>query len=109
MEGPAADPTVAAAVVSSEGQAPLPISTAVVGEISLTGEIRSPGLSERRVAEAARTGPTTVHVPGRDARGTLVGRGSAVRAAVVGAALSRAFGKSKDHGRQHDLPVGQGV
>ena len=109
MEGPAAGPTVASAIASAEGQAPLPSSTALVGEISLTGEIRSSGTSERRVAEAARTGLTTVLVPGRDTRGALAGHGSAVGVAVVGTALSRAFGNSKDHGRQHDLSVGQGV
>jgi predicted ATP-dependent serine protease len=42
MEGPAAGPTVASAIASAEGQVPLPSSTAVVEEISLTGEIRSP-------------------------------------------------------------------
>jgi len=108
MEEPAADLAVALAIASAERQAPLPSSTAVFGEISLTGEIRSSGQSERRVAEAARTGFTTVLVPGRDKRGALAGDESAVGVADVGTALSRVFG-SRDHGRQHGLTVGQGV
>jgi DNA repair protein RadA/Sms len=109
MEEPAADLAIALAIASAERQVPLPSSTAVFGEVSLTGEIRSSGQSERRVTEAARTGFTTVLVPGRDKRRVLAGHESAVGVADVGAALSRVFGNSKDHGRQHDRTVGQGV
>jgi DNA repair protein RadA/Sms len=110
MEEPAADLAVALAIASAERRLPLQSSSAVFGEISLTGEIRSSSQPERRVAEAARTGFVTVLVPGRDKRRALAGEPSAVGVADVGAALSRAFGSNNgNHGRQGNQTTGQGV
>lgn len=53
---PAADLAVAAAIVSSALDTPLPADTVVFGEISLSGDIRPVGRSEARMKEAAKLG-----------------------------------------------------
>ena len=53
---PAADLAVAAAIISSALDAPLPADTVVFGEISLSGDIRPVGRSEARMKEAAKLG-----------------------------------------------------
>lgn len=68
VEEPAADLAVALAVASAERNVALPERAATFGEISLTGEVRSCGQPERRFAEAARTGCTTLIMPGGDVR-----------------------------------------
>ena len=105
IEEPAADLAVALAVASAERQAPPPSSTPVFGEISLTGEIRSAAQPERRFAEAAKIGFTTVLMPGRDKRGVLAGEPSALGVADVRAAVSLLLGERTGS----DRPVQQGV
>jgi len=109
MEEPAADLAVALAIASAERQTPLPPSTAVFGELSLTGHIRSSGQLERRVAEAVRTGFTTVVVPGRDKRGALASDASVVGVGDVASALSRLIESGGSRGRRSDRQVDQGV
>lgn len=53
---PAADLAVAAAIVSSAFDVPLPNKGVVYGEISLSGDIRPVGRSEARLKEAAKLG-----------------------------------------------------
>ncbi|MFC3051150.1 DNA repair protein RadA [Kordiimonas pumila] len=53
---PAADIAVAAALVSSLSQIPLPDETVVFGELSLSGDIRSVAQTEARLKEAAKLG-----------------------------------------------------
>lgn len=53
---PAADLAVAAALVSSALDVPLPADMVVFGEISLSGDIRPVGRSEARMKEAAKLG-----------------------------------------------------
>ncbi|GJL97443.1 MAG: DNA repair protein RadA [Hyphobacterium sp.] len=53
---PAADVAVAAAIVSSALNAPLPKDAVVFGEMSLSGDIRAVGRSEARLKEAAKLG-----------------------------------------------------
>ena len=53
---PAADLAVAAAIVSSALDAPLPADSVVFGEISLSGDVRPVGRSEARLKEAAKLG-----------------------------------------------------
>jgi len=53
---PAADVAVAAAIISSALNAPLPADAVVFGEMSLSGDIRAVGRSEARLKEAAKLG-----------------------------------------------------
>ena len=68
IEEPAADLAVALAVASAERGVALASNAAVFGEIGLTGELRSTGQPERRVAEATKVGFETVLMPMTDAR-----------------------------------------
>ena len=60
---PAADLALALAVASAARDAPIPPSTVVLGEVSLSGEVRRVGGVSRRLAEAARLGFTAALVP----------------------------------------------
>ena len=53
---PAADVAVAAAIVSSMLNAPIPADAVVFGEMSLSGDIRAVGRNEARLKEAAKLG-----------------------------------------------------
>lgn len=53
---PAADLAVAAALVSSALDVPLPADSVVFGEISLSGDVRPVGRAEARLKEAAKLG-----------------------------------------------------
>ncbi len=60
---PAADLGVAAAIASSFENAPVADDCVVVGEIGLSGELRSVGQTERRLSEAAKLGFKRAVVP----------------------------------------------
>ncbi|MGM0392968.1 MAG: DNA repair protein RadA [Thermodesulfobacteriota bacterium] len=60
---PAADLAVAAALTSSFRDRPVPGNTTLIGEIGLTGEIRSVSHAQARIKEAAKMGFTTCLVP----------------------------------------------
>jgi len=60
---PAADLAVAAALLSSLTDIPLPADTVVFGEIGLSGEIRHVGQIEHRLKEAAKLGFTQGFIP----------------------------------------------
>jgi DNA repair protein RadA/Sms len=85
IDEPAADLAVALAIASAERNAPLPPRVAAIGEISLTGELRSCSQSERRIAEAGRAGFERIVVPAADARR---GGGIAVGATGLRGALA---------------------
>lgn len=53
---PAADLAVAAALISSLNDVPVPSNTIIFGEIGLSGEIRPVGRSDRRLKEASKLG-----------------------------------------------------
>ncbi len=59
----AADLAIATAIVSSSKDMPIPMSTAVIGEIGLGGEVRSVNNIEKRVNEAEKLGFETVVIP----------------------------------------------
>ena len=59
VDEPAADLAVAAAVASSARNRPVAADLALVGEIGLSGELRSVGQLPRRLNEAAKLGFTT--------------------------------------------------
>ena len=63
VEEPAADLAIAAAIASSVRNRPVAADLALVGEIGLSGELRSVGQLPRRLNEAAKLGFTRVLVP----------------------------------------------
>lgn len=63
VDEPAVDLAVAAAIASSFRDIPIDASTVMIGEIGLSGELRSVGDLERRLHEAARLGFTRAIVP----------------------------------------------
>lgn len=60
---PAADLAVAAAIFSSKSDVPVPADIAVIGEIGLSGELRSVSQLEPRIKEASRLGFRKILVP----------------------------------------------
>ena len=56
LDEPAGDLAVAAALVSSLRDLPLPAGTLVLGEVGLAGEVRAVGQVDQRLAEAAQLG-----------------------------------------------------
>ncbi len=63
LEEPAADLAIAAAVVSSLREKPVPPDTFIFGEIGLSGEVRSVNHAEARVKEAAKIGLKNAVMP----------------------------------------------
>jgi len=77
---PAADMAVAAALISSLSQIPLPEETVVFGEISLSGDVRSVSQTEGRLKESAKLGfsrammPKAKKMPATDIKQHTLGR-----------------------------------
>ena len=68
LSEPAADLALCAAVASSLQEEAIGPEVAVMGEVGLAGEVRNVPQCDRRVAECARLGFTTVIVPRANAR-----------------------------------------
>ncbi len=68
VEEPAADLAIAAAIASSARNRPVAADLALIGEVGLSGELRSVGQLSRRINEAAKLGFTRVLVPKTVAR-----------------------------------------
>lgn len=66
---PAIDLAVVAAVMSSNFDLTIPRHTAFVGEVGLSGEIRTVTRMEQRVAEAAKLGFDTIYIPTGNLKG----------------------------------------
>jgi DNA repair protein RadA/Sms len=94
VEEPAADLAVALAIASAERNIPLPPQTAVFGEISLTGEVRSSSQPERRSAEAAKLGFATVVTGSGDARRIGKSVPSVTGVADIRGAVAHVLGKA---------------
>lgn len=62
VDDPSVDLAVAAAIVSSYRELPLPAHTVVMGEIGLTGELRPVGQTVRRLSEIKKLGFSTAIV-----------------------------------------------
>ena len=71
LKEPALDLAVAAALISSAADRPLPADLAVFGEIGLLGEVRAVSRTAERVREAAALGFGRVAMPARDAKADL--------------------------------------
>jgi len=94
---PAADLAAAIALVSSVRDRSVPADLAVIGEIGLSGELRSVGQLEVRLNEAARLGFRKVIIPQRlGRRQTRVPDGlTVIPARSVGEAVNIALGPGK--------------
>jgi DNA repair protein RadA/Sms len=91
---PAADLGVALAVASSFQNLPLPRDLAAVGEIGLSGELRTVSHLSRRLNEAAKLGFRRCVVPATHRRlGDVPGNLEAIPARSLADALSLAMGK----------------
>lgn len=97
IEEPAADLAVAVALVSSVRDQPIPADLAVVGEVGLSGEVRSVGQIEARLTEAARLGFSKVIIPRRLGRAKLrIPDGlQTMQVRSVGEAVQAALGSQK--------------
>jgi DNA repair protein RadA/Sms len=71
LREPALDLAVAAALLSSAADRPVPSDLAVFGEVGLLGEVRAVSRAGDRVREAAALGFRRAAVPARDAAGSM--------------------------------------
>ena len=89
---PAADLGVAAAIASSFRSVPIPDDCVLLGEIGLSGELRSVGQAEKRLNEAAKLGFKRCIVPRSLRLGKVAVTGiEVVRARSIGEALDIAL------------------
>lgn len=79
LDEPACDLPLAAAVVSSLRNKPLPPDWVLIGEVGLTGEVRAVGMMDRRLAECVRMGFVHLIVPKSNLRALHVPEGVEVR------------------------------
>ncbi|CAA7627811.1 DNA repair protein RadA homolog [Candidatus Terasakiella magnetica] len=73
---PAADLAVAAALVSSASDVPVPADMVVFGEIGLSGEVRAVAQADTRLKEAAKLGFAQALVPSRPRKDKGAGGGA---------------------------------
>lgn len=92
---PAADLAVAAALISSLADKPVPPETVVLGEIGLSGEVRPVNHTDQRLKEAAKLGFSRAIVPPRPRK---PGPRVAVGTAATGSGL-----RLTEIGRLHEL------
>jgi DNA repair protein RadA/Sms len=76
---PAADLAVAAALVSSAADTPVPEHLVIFGEVGLSGEVRAVGQADQRLREAAKLGFTEALVPPARGRGPAPVAGLRIR------------------------------
>lgn len=70
ISDPALDAAIVAAVMSSNLDITLPEKTAIIGEVGLSGEIRTVTRIEQRVSEALKLGFTNIIIPKSNLKGT---------------------------------------
>lgn len=79
LDEPACDLPLAAAVVSSLRNRPLPPDWVLIGEIGLTGEVRAVNMIERRLSECVRMGFVHLIIPKTNLRALTIPEGVEVR------------------------------
>jgi DNA repair protein RadA/Sms len=94
LSDPAADLAVAAALVSSLAERPVPRDAVLLGEIALSGEIRPVAHLPMRLREAAKLGFEQAYLPrsAMDSAGTMKAHGIARLADLVDRMLGRGEG-----------------
>lgn len=70
ISDPALDAAIVGAVMSSNLDITLPEKTAIIGEVGLSGEIRTVTRIEQRVSEALKLGFTNIIIPKSNLKGT---------------------------------------
>lgn len=90
---PASDLALALAVTSSYRDVAVDKGTAVVGEIGLSGELRSVSQLDRRINEARRLGFNRVIAPGADSGSRTEDGLRIIRTSTLSAALDAALGE----------------
>lgn len=91
---PASDLAVCAAVLSSRAEKEIPADTVVLGEVGLSGEVRSVGQLEARLVEAAKLGFARAVVPGTQVKKIKAPAGlTVVGVRSVGEMVKVIFGK----------------
>jgi len=97
IQEPAADLAVAVALASSLRDQPVPADMAVVGEVGLSGEVRSVSQLEARMSEAGRLGFTKIIIPRSMQRKQLHTPGglTLIPARSVGEAIEAALGPKR--------------
>lgn len=98
LHEPAADLSVALAVVSAVRSKPLPSDTIIFGEVGLSGEIRSVQALSKRLEEAKRAGFTRAIIPSRGPSVPQAGLTN-VPVATIGEAISKTFATQEAHAR----------
>ena len=73
ISDPAADLAVAMAIISSVKKEPLPADTVYIGEVGLSGELRSITHLQKRVQEAAKIGFKNICIPKTSEKITIKG------------------------------------
>ena len=102
---PAADLALALAIAGAFHQRVLPIGAVAIGEIGLTGELRSVPHIEQRVHESLRRGAQVVFVPSAARVGPIASRGEIVKVGTIAAALDflapaqRALASGREHAK----------
>ena len=89
---PAADLAVAAALVSSHRNRPVPQGVLVFGEVGLTGEVRRVSAPERRIMDGVNLGFTKFVVPDSKIELPQDARAQIVRVKTLEQAMSAIFG-----------------
>lgn len=69
ISDPAIDMAVVASIMSSNFDIPIPRHTAFIGEVGLSGEIRTVTRVEQRVSEAQKLGFETIYIPKGNLKG----------------------------------------
>ena len=72
VNDPALDLAVICSILSSNVDMPVPLTTAITGEVGLSGEIRPVSRIEQRISEARRLGMETMLVPAGNLKGVDV-------------------------------------
>jgi DNA repair protein RadA/Sms len=91
-DGTSVDLAVALAIYSSLSGVPVPPRTCVVGEIGLTGELRSVRGADKMAAEAARLGFTRIVMPKKNAASASAPADAEIRsAATLSEAITQTF------------------
>ena len=96
VSDPALDAAIVSAVMSSNLDMALPEGAVVVGEVGLSGEIRTVSRLDQRVAEAEKLGFKTIYIPRSNLKGSDISRFSIeiVEVGSVGDLLRNLFSPS---------------
>jgi DNA repair protein RadA/Sms len=96
VKEPAADLAAALAIVSSMRDSPLDAETVAIGEVGLSGELRSVPYLDRRVNEAARIGFKRAIIPRSGIKNLIAPNGLELRhASTLREAIRLAWGDAK--------------